>query len=645
MTPARFRASDLIGWSAAPPDYEAGLRAATATIVPLLLGELTGRPQLIWVALGGWLATFADPGGPYPLRASALLGFALAGGASALAGGLWGAHPWLSIAALFLWAAGCALLRVYGDAAGSIGSLALIAFAISLGSPAPLEICALRGLFFGAGTLWAAAMALALWPLHPYRPVRAAVSACHLAVAAHMRELAASPPSWAQSEKAMRNRSAIRRSLETARGILASVRSARRGETRRGELLVALYEAAELAMGDMAALSEALQWREQMPPWLSRALREAAEAFEWSARVVAEEQSAPLAPPDPPSEDGELGALAQRLVSHARLAVEAAAALQGGSPGPQGAFALDTRAARRSLRDALSFRSLELQHALRVATTCAAAALVGMLSHRPRWYWIVVTAVIVLQPHSGATLRRAMQRTFGTVAGAMLGALLAPVTHTPGRAALVLFALAIVAVALRKQSHAIYAALVTPLFVLMAESTSGDWHLTWTRVSSTLLGGGLALVGAYAFWPARERELLPGQIAALLRKVRAYLSSALAGAPSEQARREAGLLLANADAAFERFLDEPHRDDEVEALMGLKAAARRLIGAIASLSAAPGELHHAGEQLSDALESLAAASEARQAPPPLPPLPRTPQTERLVRPVEVIHSALSRFLQ
>jgi uncharacterized membrane protein YccC len=414
-------------------------------------------------------------------------------------------------------------------------------------------------------------------------------------LAAHLRELAASPPSWAQTEKAMRNRAAIRRSLEQARLVLGSVRGARRGDTRRGELLVALYEAAELVMGDVGALSEALQWREATPDWLSRAVSAAADALEGAAQAAEQSvNNVNLASlnkltlfTEPPAEGGELPALAQRLLSHARLAVQAAAALAGGAPGPEGTFALDVRASRRSLRDALSPRSLEMQHALRVASTAAAAAVVGISMHRTRWYWIVVTAVLVLQPHSGATLRKAVQRIGGTIAGAIVAAILAPLTHTPGRAAVVMFALAIVAVALRKQNHAIYAALMTPLFVLMAESTSGDWHLTWPRISATLIGGGLALVGAYAFWPARERDLLPAQVAALLRKVRAYLQSALAGAPSEQARREAGLSLANADAAFERFLDEPHRDDEVEALMALRGSTRRLVGAIASLADHP----------------------------------------------------------
>src|SRR5207253_3235177 len=125
------------------------------------------------------------------------------------------------------------------------------------------------------------------------------------------------------------------------------------------ELLVALYEAAELAMGDIAAISEALQWREAVPEWLSRTLAAAADALDAAGRAAAEEGAPAPGAPDQPLEEGELGGLAQRLVSHARLATEAASALHGGAPGPQGAFALEAPGSRRSLRDALSPRSLE----------------------------------------------------------------------------------------------------------------------------------------------------------------------------------------------------------------------------------------------------------------------------------------------
>src|SRR5689334_3995632 len=164
-----MRLRDLFAIGDARPDYVAGFRAATATIVPLAIGEITGRPQLIWVALGGWLGTFADPGGPYRLRATTLLSYAIASAASIAAGTFSASHAWAGVALLFVWGVGCALLRVYGEAAGTVGSLALIAFCIALGTPvADWRALELRTALFVAGALWAAGLTLALWPVHPY---------------------------------------------------------------------------------------------------------------------------------------------------------------------------------------------------------------------------------------------------------------------------------------------------------------------------------------------------------------------------------------------------------------------------------------------------------------------------------------------
>jgi hypothetical protein len=60
------------------PAFALGLRAATAAIVPLVIGDALEQPLSGWMSLGGWLCAIADPGGPYPLRAQAMVTFAAA---------------------------------------------------------------------------------------------------------------------------------------------------------------------------------------------------------------------------------------------------------------------------------------------------------------------------------------------------------------------------------------------------------------------------------------------------------------------------------------------------------------------------------------------------------------------------------------
>src|SRR4051812_8627294 len=54
------------------PAYAAGLRAAVATVVPLLVAEAFGTGGATWMSLGGFSVALADRGGPYRTRAETM---------------------------------------------------------------------------------------------------------------------------------------------------------------------------------------------------------------------------------------------------------------------------------------------------------------------------------------------------------------------------------------------------------------------------------------------------------------------------------------------------------------------------------------------------------------------------------------------
>ena len=61
------------------PDVATGVRAAIVTVLPLFFSIRLARPELAWMAFGGWLATLTDPGGSRGLRARVLLAFSTLG--------------------------------------------------------------------------------------------------------------------------------------------------------------------------------------------------------------------------------------------------------------------------------------------------------------------------------------------------------------------------------------------------------------------------------------------------------------------------------------------------------------------------------------------------------------------------------------
>ncbi len=640
---------------AARPQWAAGLRAATAMAVPLLLGWLLHRPELLWSGLGGWLTMIADPGGPYRARAGALATFAVAGSLATLLGGLAGQSVWIGAPALFVFALLCSLVRVRGDTAASIGVLSLIEFCITQGSPAGFAQGAFRAEMFAAGAVFAILLAIAVWPFRPYYPVRAALASAwtvlgDLADAA--ARLSASKAESADWDALVAVRRSAREALERARDALGVARAGQQGETGRGLQLLVLYEIAELLLGDLAALIEALRARAErnqpIPAAAVEALAGIGRAQHALAEAVSQERKTPPLGLPEPAVDGDLAPLFARVEAEVRLGLESTLALDRGGVGPQAFGAIAPPDPLPSLRDVLSPASAELRHALRVAIVATAAQLLATAIHLERSYWVTVTAIIVLQPHAVATVRRAVQRVGGTVIGGIAAALIARFVHRGPVLVPLLFVMASVGVALRRINYAVFAALVTPVFVLLAEVNAGSAHLTRVRILDTLLGGALALFGAMTLWPTRDLERMPALIAAVLRANQAYLEAILRRqepAAVVAARRRIGLATANAEAALQRLIGEAPPAGRVQPLMTLVAYARRLSASITALGSALPDPAHAAP-LEQALRTLADAAQAGEPPPPLPPLdePTAPEpAQRLGRQLRVVHAALARL--
>src|SRR6185369_12141358 len=117
-------------------------------------------------------------------------------------------------------------------AGASVGLSALSIYVIALGYPpeagTAVGAAALaRAGFIVIGGAWAMLVALVLWPLRPYRPVRLAVAAAYHAVADYADRVAAA----SRSGEGAISPPGVRVALETARAALATVRRGRPGES------------------------------------------------------------------------------------------------------------------------------------------------------------------------------------------------------------------------------------------------------------------------------------------------------------------------------------------------------------------------------------------------------------------------------
>jgi len=543
--------------ASARPAFAAGLRAAVATVSPLLIGSALGWPNAAWMGLAGFSVALGDKGGLLRTRFRAMLPAAFFGALSAFAGGLAGRHPIAAVALFAAWAVGAGVARSYGAAATGTGILSMATLVVSTEQPVrTLEEALRRGGAVLAGAAFAIAISLLLGRFRLYAPARRAVARVY-------RLLASNAPS-----------SEIRDAIAAARATLTQLRRGLQGESPRGERLLVMLESADRIASRIAEVHS--------PP-LALAMRAIADSVE--------------AERDPGSMMNPASGAAGAALASAITALRELHAARSERPLPR--FHARFIA---PLRSALTWDSAVLRHALRVAAAGGLAAALTRALHIDRGYWLTLTVVVVLQPYTSATVQRGLQRVTGTIAGAVVAALLLSVVQTPLQMMAIVFAGTVLTVALLPVNYGLFSFALTPTFVMLAEVHAIDRHLVWLRVDNTLIGALIAWLAAWLLWPAAEQGRVRDDLAAALREL-AELTRCIAECDERQigeARRTVSVALTNADASVQRALSGAGESrDAEEAMMAVLVYARRYAAAL------PAPSPRAAAALNDLAEAIA----------------------------------------
>src|SRR5436853_4091561 len=126
-TPPR-RLDLLVRSTSERPAIVAGLRAAMATMVPLLVTQLLHSSGGTWASLGGFSAAVADRGGAYRIRAATMGALTVGAAIGVIVGGLVGGTTWLAVLLTFVIVGVLSLAREFGISAGGVGTSIAVAF-------------------------------------------------------------------------------------------------------------------------------------------------------------------------------------------------------------------------------------------------------------------------------------------------------------------------------------------------------------------------------------------------------------------------------------------------------------------------------------------------------------------------------------
>ncbi|MCP9772879.1 FUSC family protein [Synechococcus sp. Tobar12-5m-g] len=669
-------ASTFLTAPSAGPNLRLGLRTTLAAVPPLLGASLLQEPALIWMALGGLYVNMADTGGAYRTKGTAMALASLLGAVALGAGIGLATWPWLCVPAMFAVGLGCGLLSLYGNAGALIGLVTAWCFLIGINVAGPDPAKALGwSLLYLAGGAWATLLAVAVWPLRPYRPVRVA-SADALRSIAHFLSLACPAPGQqrASEERLFQEKLRVRGALASARSTLAETRCGRLGASPADGAFTRLIETADRLFVTGAAISDLLasipapeaspiQRRMQVlnrrcvaallqieQALLGRGPLPALQELEEEARRIAGAIEELL----PHAGGGGAAAfvLQQAQASQAHwiatldqageaipLAARNRRSTQGRRPsGQMGAAVVQGWA---TLRANLTLESSVFRHGLRFGAASAVAVGVYTLFALPIGYWITLTVSVILRPSAGESLARTSQRVLGTVLGGMLAIVLATLFPHPLALVLLLVPLTVVMMAVLPVNYGLFVFFLTPWIVLYKDiAQPGDWSLALWRIANTLIGAGLALAAIHLVLPRWEREQLPARLAASLRCTARFaqdvLDRVLATDPTDPrppaTPAEVRLAMGNAQVSIQRYLSErvSHRPMALP-LMAFLQHSQRLIDALVVLGSggrpldagpAPASALSLRDQVLTTLAALASALECGVRPGPLPDLHR-----------------------
>ncbi len=148
-----------------------------------------------------------------------------------------------------------------------------------------------------------------------------------------------------------------------------------------------------------------------------------------------------------------------------------------------------------------------IRFAVAYAAASTASLWVGLAIDPGRALWVVVTALVVMQPDSRASYVRIVERTVGTAVGVAAAFAVASITQSP-----LMISVAILVLAPLIPHHlqhrywlhtALIALLVLLAYDLAAEDTKVLHELFLERLEDMLIGCGVALIGTFAAFPRR----------------------------------------------------------------------------------------------------------------------------------------------
>lgn len=223
---------------------------------------------------------------------------------------------------------------------------------------------------------------------------------------------------------------------------------------------------------------------------------------------------------------------------------------------------------RNNLKQLLNFNSITTRYALRIGISLFIASLIATIFFHSHGYWIAFTTIIVAQPYFGATLKKGLQRSMGTISGIIIGTAILQISFPVASKVILVFVSSLLLVVYLRKQYAIAAFFITLMLVGILSLEPGMQgkaltDLFFLRISGTLIGSALAIAAGFLLLPNWDKHLFPNYQLKALQANRDYFIHTFYSNQSGswlRFKRTAETQNANAFDSLSRFIKEPgHR--------------------------------------------------------------------------------------
>jgi uncharacterized membrane protein YgaE (UPF0421/DUF939 family) len=224
---------------------------------------------------------------------------------------------------------------------------------------------------------------------------------------------------------------------------------------------------------------------------------------------------------------------------------------------------LHPRYLRQNLRQLLRLESITARYSLRIGAATMLGALLAYVFFPDHGYWIPFTAIIVSQPYFGATLKKGLERSGGTIAGIIVGTgfLRLPFENAMAPRLILVFFSSVFLIYFLRRQYSVAAFFITLMLIgLLAIEPHFDADLLGTRVICTVLGSALAITAGFLLLPTWDKDRLPKYLAeAITANFNYFQHTFYQGEkqPWTRSKRIAESRNSNAFDSFTRFMQEP----------------------------------------------------------------------------------------